>query len=199
LIRLREEVRKMPTITLPGLGQGRRRATDDARKATSDLGLPAIDWSKLDPSKIDLSKIDLSKLDLPDRAEISKQLRKASKEQFKRASKELNNALPRRGPSPWPIAILGVIGGLVIGWFLATSPSARSTIERGFGGARRGVSGMVAGMTSQATAEPWERETQSPMSSDTYAAAIGAQRGVTRETPVGVGPGRTTDEVTPGG
>jgi hypothetical protein len=189
----------MPTITLPGRGQGRRQAAEDARKATGDLGLPTIDWSKLDPSKLDLSKIDLSKIDLPARSEIAKQLRRTSKEQFKRASKELNNALPRRGPSPWPIAILGAIAGLFIGWLLATSPTTRSTIERGFDGARRGFSGMLAGVTSPTATEPWEGETGTPMPADTYAAAIGAQRGVTRETPVGVGPGRSTNEMTPGG
>jgi len=188
----------MPTITLPGRGQGRRQAAEDAGKATGDLGLPTIDWSKLDPSKLDLSKIDLSKLDLPARSEIAKQLRRTSKEQFKRASKELTSALPRRGPSPWPIAILGAIAGLFVGWLLATSPTTRSTIERGFDGARRGLSGMVAGMTPSEPAEPWERETQTPMATDTYAAAIGAQRGVTRETPVGVGPGQPTNEMTPG-
>src|SRR5919109_559054 len=186
----------MPTITLPLRGRGRRRGrwfadfgearADETRKAATDLTLPTIDWSKLDPSRLDLSKLDLSKLDLPARAEIAKQVRKASKDQFRRASKEINNALPRRGPSPLPFAILAAIGGLFVGWILATSPSARSTIERGFDSARRGMSGMVAGMTAPSE-EPdmaaWSHETRTPVASDTYAAAIGAQRDpVSRET-----------------
>jgi len=200
----------MPTISMPDIGQVRRGfrfgdmrdRTDDARRVTADLGLPNIDWSKFDPSRFDLSKVDFSKLDLPARKELSKQIRKASKEQFERASKELNRNLPGRRVSRVPFALLGAIGGLFVGWIIATTPSARSAVERGLAGIRRSVSDAMAGMTAQTpgTDEPdlaaWTRETDTPVASDTYAAAIGVQREpVTREASVGVGPGRKKDEL----
>lgn len=39
--------------------------------------------------------------------------------------KNIENALPRReGPSPVPFAVLAMVGGLVVGWILATSSYA---------------------------------------------------------------------------
>jgi hypothetical protein len=193
---------------MPDIGQIRRGRfgdprdkTDDARRAAGDIGLPNIDWSRLDPSRFDFSKVDFSKLDLPARAELAKQIRKASKEQFRRASKELNLNLPGRRPSPVPFAVLGAIGGLLVGWIIATTPAVRSAIEGAFAGMRRSMSDTIAGMTAP-KAEPeeqpdlatWNRETRTPVATDTYAAAIGAQREpVTREASVGVGPGRAEE------
>jgi hypothetical protein len=194
----------MPAIAMPDIGQVRRGLrfgdardkADDARRTATDIGLPNIDWSKLDPSRFDVSKVDFSKLDLPARAELAKQIRRASKEQLRRASKELNRNLPGRRPSPLPFAIFGVIGGLLIGWLVATTPAARKAIESSVGGTMRAINGAIAGMSARTPAdeEPdlasWTNETRTPVASDTYAAAIGAQR----ETAVGVGPGRTTGE-----
>jgi hypothetical protein len=43
--------------------------------------------------------------------------------------RNIDNALPRRpGPSPVPFAVLGMIGGLVVGWILATSPATQPRI-----------------------------------------------------------------------
>ena len=198
----------MPTITMPDIGQVRRGfrfgdvrdRTDDAKRATSDFSLPNIDWSKFDPTRFDLSKVDFSKLDPPARKELAKQIRKASKEQLQRASKELNRNLPGRRPSPIPFALLGAIGGLVIGWIVATTPAARRAVEGAIAGIRKSVSGVVSGISSTTPAdEPdlaaWTNETGTPVASDTYAAAIGAQREpVTRESAIGVGPGREADE-----
>jgi hypothetical protein len=195
----------MPAIAMPDIGQMRRgmrfgdarEKADDARRSASDLGLPNIDWSKFDISKIDVSKLDFSKLDLPARAEMAKQLRKASKEQFRRASKELNKNLPGRRPSPMPFALLAAIGGLLIGWILATSPAARQAIEQAISSIRRSVTDAIGGVAmpspgdDEADMATWNRETGSPIASDTYAAAIGAQREpATSEAGVGVGPGR---------
>ena len=198
----------MPTIAMPTLGPFRRRGlswsdfrdtSDDARRSTADLGLPNIDWSKLDPSRFDLSKVDFSKLDLPARAELAKQIRKASKDQIRRASKELNRNLPGRRPSPVPFAMLGAIGGLFLGWILATSPAARSGIERAVDGVRRSISQAISGMTARPSTDEadlptWPDETTTPVARDTYAAAVGSQREpVAREATVGVGPGRPDD------
>ena len=195
----------MPGVAIPDIdqirrgmfGTGREKA-DDARRAAADIGLPNIDWSRLDPSRFDFSKVDFSKLDLPARAELAKQIRKASKEQLRRASQELNRNLPGRRPSRIPFALLGAIGGLLVGWIVATTPAARRAIEGAVAGMRRSMSDAVAGMSAPTeTDEPalgtWTRETRTPVASDTYAAAVGAQQPVTRE--VGVGPGRPTDEL----
>ena len=199
----------MPGVAIPDIGQIRRgmfgtgrEKTDDARRAAADIGLPNIDWSRLDPSRFDFSKVDFSKLDLPARAELAKQIRKASKEQLRRASQELNRNLPGRRPSRVPFALLGAIGGLLVGWIVATTPAARRAIEGAVSGMRRSMSDAVSGMSAP-TAESdepelgsWTRETRTPAASDTYAAAIGAQREpVTREASVSVGPGRPTDEI----
>jgi hypothetical protein len=205
----------MPAVDMPTMGQLRRRglrfgvfrgAADDARKSTTDLGLPNIDWSKLDPSRLDLSKVDFSKLDLPARAEVSKQIRKASKEQLRRASKELNRTLPGRRPSRLPFALLGALGGILVGWIVATSPTARAAIERAVSGAKHSVSGAIAEMQARGTSDEesdlaaWTNEARTPVASDTYAAAIGVQREpITQQAGVGVGPGRQSDETTPGG
>jgi hypothetical protein len=199
----------MPGLAMPDIGQMRRGLrfgdardrADDARRSAADISLPNIDWSRFDPSKFDISKVDFSKLDLPARAELAKQIRKASKDQLRRASKELNRNLPGRGPSPVPFAILGAIGGLIVGWIIATTPAVRSAIEGAFAGVRRSVTDTVAGMSAPTagTDEPdlaaWTRESRTPVVSDTYAAAVGAQREpVTREAGVGVGPGHSKDE-----
>jgi hypothetical protein len=190
---------------MPTIGPFRRRGlrfsdfrdtTDDARRSTADFGLPNIDWSKLDPSRFDLSKVDFSKLDLPARAELAKQIRKSSKEQLRRATKELNRNLPGRRPSPLPFALLGAIGGIVAGWFLATSPAARSAIERAFAGIRQSVTNQIARKSApsdETDLTGWTDQARTPVAADTYAAAIGAQRETpTREEAVvGVGPGTT--------
>jgi hypothetical protein len=199
----------MPAITMPTIGPFRRRGlrfsdfrdtTDDARRSTTDLGLPNIDWSKLDPSRFDFSKVDFSKLDLPARAELAKQIRKASKDQFRRASKELNKNLPGRRRSPLPFTLLGAIGGLLAGWILATSPAARSAVERAFAGIRQSINQAIAGMTARSEETDladWTEQARTPVVSDTYAAAIGAQREpAAREATVGVGPGRPDDTTT---
>jgi hypothetical protein len=197
----------MPAIAIPDFGRvGRRgryvgdearRRGRDTRKGTAEFSLanidlkkvdlskvelPKVDTSKLDLSKVDLSKLDLSRLDLPARAEIVKQLRKASKEPFKRATEQLDKSLPTRRRSRTPFAIFGAIGGLFIGWMLATSPTARASIERGATSVRRTIGQWIDGMRSTGIEEletdlgAYPQPTGTAVASDTYAAAIGAQR-----------------------
>jgi hypothetical protein len=219
----------MPVIAIPDIGRVGRRGREagdearrrgrDARKGTADISLANIDLSKVDlpkvdSSKLDLSKIDLSKLDLPDRAEIVKQLRKASKEPIKRATEQLDRALPTRRRSRAPFAIFGAIGGLLVGWMLATSPTARASIERGATNIRRAIGQWVEGMRSPGIEDletdlgAYPQPTGTAVASDTYAAAIGAQRSgvggaatVGQESPtasaVSVGPGRTSETLPP--
>jgi hypothetical protein len=227
----------MPAIELPDLGLIRRRGREardeasrrgrDARKGATEFSLanidlskvelPKVESSKLDLSRIDFSrldpsKLDLSRLDLPTREEVVKQLRKASKEPIKRATQQLDRALPTRRRSRAPFAILGAIGGLTAGWILATSPTARATIERGITNLRATINEWMQGYRSTGLDEletdlgAYPQPTGTVVPSDTYAAAIGAQRSgigaaatvgessmvpgeVGTEAGVGVGPG----------
>ena len=68
-----------------------------------------------------MSDVRLPKIDLPKRSDISKELAKAGKG-LEKAGKDIDKMLPRRAaPSPLPFVIFGMLAGLFIGWFLASS------------------------------------------------------------------------------
>lgn len=52
---------KMPTIKISGF---REMSTDDIKSALSDVRVPSVKASDLDPRRMDLPKVDLSKIDL---------------------------------------------------------------------------------------------------------------------------------------
>jgi hypothetical protein len=223
----------MPAIAIPDIGRIGRRGREageearrrgrDVRKGTAEFSLANVDLKKVDLSKVelpkidtsrlDLSKVDLSRLDFPARAEIVKQLRKASKEPLKRATEQLDKSLPTRRRSRTPFAIIGAIGGLLVGWMLATSPSARASIERGMTNGRRAISQWIDTMRSTGTDDletdlsAYPQPTGTAVASDTYAAAIGAQRsgvgasavvgqGSPEPSTVGVAPARPNEGLT---
>jgi hypothetical protein len=162
-----------------------------------------IDFGKIDLEKLGVSKLDLSKLDLPARAEIAKQIRKASREQWRRASREIDRAMQRRQQPVWPWAVLGVAGGLTVGWALATSPTTRPWIERTVDRIRQAFndwwSQMVARSEMSTDTTDYPPPTSTAYEADTYAAAIGAERsGVGIGSSVPVGPG-SSNEVPPTG
>ena len=67
------------------------------------------DMSREDIQKA-MSDVKMPDVKLPKRSDIAK---------------NIENALPRReGPSPVPFAVLAMLGGLVVGWILATSSYA---------------------------------------------------------------------------
>ena len=54
--------------------------------------------------------------------------------------KSLEKALPTRsGPSPVPFAVLAMLGGLIVGWILATSPLTAPKINAAMGAARQKI------------------------------------------------------------
>ncbi|MDQ2964755.1 MAG: hypothetical protein M3R57_02785 [Chloroflexota bacterium] len=104
---------KFPEVRFPEfkLPEGLRDISrEDIQKAMSDVKLP------------DMKMPDVK---LPKRSDIAKSVEKA---------------LPTRpGPSPVPFAVLAMLGGLVVGWILATSPMTGPRISAAIDGVRQKI------------------------------------------------------------
>jgi hypothetical protein len=154
----------LPEVRLPDfkLPEGLRDMNrEDIQKAMPDVRLP--------------------KLELLKRSDVSKELAKASR--------DLEKTLPRRAaPSPLPFVFFGMLAGLFIGWFLASSAVTGPRI----GGVVDEVRGRVAKWrASDAEDEDYDSRTaaypdalRAPGATDSYAGSMNE-----RETGVGVGPG----------
>ncbi|TMC63931.1 MAG: hypothetical protein E6J17_04295 [Chloroflexi bacterium] len=166
----------MPDISLPEvhlpdfkLPEGLRDMNrEDIQKAMPDVRLP--------------------KIDLPKRSEISKELAKASR--------EVDKALPRRSaPSPLPFVFFGMLAGLFIGWFLASSTVTGPRI----GGAVDEVRGRVAKWRASDAGEEDDYDSQPAAFPDALRSPVGAEPYASnmneRETGVGVGPGTLPERV----
>lgn len=71
---------------------------------------------------------------LPKRSDIQKDIQRSQKD----LQKSLEKALPSRsGLSPVPFAVLAMLGGLIVGWILATSPLTAPKINAAMGAARQ--------------------------------------------------------------
>ena len=94
---------KLPTKPIQGL---RDMSADDIRSALSDVHVPEIKASDLDPRNIDLPKVDLSKIDLSkiDLSGLTGAVSDAATNVVDRTP------LRRERPSRWPL----VIGGLIV-------------------------------------------------------------------------------------
>lgn len=101
---------RFPEIKLPeGL---RDMSREDIQKAMSEMKMPDIQKA-------------MSEVRMPKRSDIAKSVEKA---------------LPlRSGPSPIPFAVLAMLGGLVVGWILATSPLTGPRITAAMGGVRQKI------------------------------------------------------------
>lgn len=132
--------------------------------------------------------VRLPKIDLPKRSNISKELAKAGR--------DLDKALPRRSAaSPLPFVLFGMLAGLFIGWFLASSNVTGPKI----GGAVDEVRGRVAKWRASDAADNDDYDSEpaafpdalrAPIKSEPYAANMSE-----RETGVGVGPGSLPDGI----
>jgi hypothetical protein len=155
----------LPEVHLPDfkLPEGLRDMNrEDIQKAMPDVRLP--------------------KIDLPKRSDISKELAKAGR--------DLDKALPRRAaPSPWPFVLFGMLAGLFIGWFLASSTVTGPRI----GGAVDEVRGRVAKWRENGSGSDDDYDSQPAAFPDALPAPVGSEPYAAnmkdRETGVGVGPG----------
>ena len=104
---------KFPEIRFPEikLPEGLRdMSREDIQKAMSDVHMPDV---------------KMPDVKLPKRSDLQKSVEKA---------------LPMRsGPSPVPFAILAMLGGLVVGWILATSPRTAPRISAAMDGVRQKI------------------------------------------------------------
>jgi hypothetical protein len=99
----------MPDISFPDVRLPQLRLPDSLR-----------DMNREDIQKA-MPDVQLPKVDLPKRSDVSKELAKAGKG-LEKAGKDIDKLLPRRpAPSPLPFVIFGMLAGLFIGWFLASS------------------------------------------------------------------------------
>jgi hypothetical protein len=188
----------MPDISLPEvrlkdrLPEGLRDMTiDDIQKAIPEVHLPRIDLGR-DAAKARQAAEKAA-------AKAAKQAEKAARDAQKSASREaakaarnVEHALPfarRQGPNPVPIAILAMLGGLVVGWLLATNPTTRARISGWFDDLRmrREAGGRGVGGEEWDTSEPvaYPESLRSPIESDRFATNLS-----TADTGVAVGPGQ---------
>jgi hypothetical protein len=158
---------KFPEIRFPEikLPEGLRdMSREDIQKAMSDVKMPDV---------------KMPDVKLPKRSDIAKSVEKA---------------LPTRaGPSPVPFAILAMLGGLIVGWILATSPLTGPRISAAMGGVRHRIDEWRSGtddLDELDTAPDAFRDAyRNPLTSDTYT-GTGSAGAAGSDTPVGVGPGR---------
>lgn len=171
---------RLPEIKLPESLRDMNR--EDIQKAMPDVRLPKIEL----PKRADIAK-ELSKAG----REIEKAGREAGRE-IEKAGRDLDKALPRRpAPSPLPFVFFGLLAGLFIGWFLASSTVTGPRIN--------GIVGDVRGRVDRwrkesakdttdefdATSSTYPDALRTPMTSEPYSGDGG-----TGDNGVGVGPGR---------
>jgi hypothetical protein len=122
----------MPTISLPRfqLPEGLRDMTaEDIGKAMPEVHLPKVDVDAIGKraGKVvdEVAKNAGKAVD-----DVAKSAGKVVDDVAKSVSSNVEQALPRRpGPSPVPFAVLGMLGGLIVGWLLATSPTTAPRIN----------------------------------------------------------------------
>jgi hypothetical protein len=160
----------LPEVRLPDfrLPEGLRDMNrEDIQKAMPDVRMP--------------------RFELPKRSDVSKELAKASR--------DLDKALPRRAaPSPLPFVFFGMLAGLFIGWFLASSTVTGPRI----GSAVDEVRGRVAKWRTSDSGMDDEYDAQPAAYPDALRSDSGSTLGggvTDRSSGVGVGPGTNTETV----
>jgi hypothetical protein len=201
----------MPSITLPEvrlkarLPEGLRdMSVQDIQNAMSDVRRPAVEAPKVELPKVELPKVELPKVELPkfdfdlgreaNRAarradKATRSARKSARREASKAARTVERALPRRaGPNPVPIAILAMLGGVIVGWLLATNPVTGPRVRAMLDSARNTLSGRGSGFGE----EDWDTT-----DAQAYPASLRASIEPERfsgtlpedETGIGVGPG----------
>lgn len=185
----------MPDLSIPEvrlrdkLPKGLRTMTlDDIQKAIPDVRLPAIDVSGIDLAG-DVEKAARSA------EKVSRKARKSAAREAAKAAKAVEKALPARstGPNPVAIGILAMIGGLVVGWILATNPSTGPRVSAWLEDLRlkfeewRGAGFRELDDEEWDTTDPvaYPESLRAPIAPEPYSDTLS-----TAETGVGVGPGQ---------
>jgi hypothetical protein len=175
----------MPDISRPEvrlkdkLPEGLRDMTmDDIQRAMPEVHMP----------RMDLGRSARKARKGAERA--ARDAQKAAAREAANVSRAVGKALPQRsGPNPVPIALLAMLGGLVVGWILANSPTTGPRISAWLDDLRmrwdewRGRGGVV---DEDWAAEPqaYPESLRAPIASEPYSGNLSES-----ETGVGVGPG----------
>ena len=187
----------MPDISLPEvrlkdkLPEGLRDMTmDDIQKAMPEVHLP----------KLELPRFDLSRDAQNAAREAEKATRRAGKaaaREAAKAAKAVEDSLPRRsGPNPVAIGFLFMLGGLVVGWLLASNPTTAPRISAWLDDLRTRFDQWRG--TGSALDEEWDATQPgayadslgAPLASEPYGDTLSGS-----ETGVGVGPGELPEGV----
>ena len=136
--------------------------------------------------------VRLPKIELP-RRNLSKELARAGRE-IEKAGRDLDKVLPRRAaPSPLPFVFFGMLAGLFIGWFLASSTVTGPRI----GGAFDELRGRVSRWRSNNDAEDDEYDSQPAAYPDALRStgSDGTSGASDGQAGVGVGPGTISEGI----
>ena len=125
----------MPDISLPEvrlkarLPEGLRdMSVEDIQNAMPEVHLPKVELPKFD--------LDFGR----EAGRAAKRADKAARNVRKSAVHAVENALPRKpGPNPVPVAILAMLGGVVVGWLLASNPVTGPTVRGWLDSIRRAI------------------------------------------------------------
>ena len=188
----------MPDISLPEvrlkdkLPEGLRDVTvEDIQKAIPEVHLPKFELPRMDLGRESQKAAREAAKAAKGVEKATRNAQKAAAKEAAKAAKAVEQALPRRsGPNPVPIGILAMIGGLVVGWILATNPTTAPRIRGWLGDLRMRFDQWRGGMsqygdetTTDAVAYPGSL--RAPIAAEAYSDTLGET-----QTGVGVGPGR---------
>jgi hypothetical protein len=184
----------MPDISLPEvrlkdkLPEGLRDMNmGDIQRAMPDVHLPRIDLGR-EARRV---RKDAEKAV----ARAAREAEKAAREAQRSAARSVERTLPqRRGPNVVPIAMLAMLGGLVVGWILANSPTAGPKISTWLDDVRtrwdnwrgRGLGQLDESWQPEPEPQAFPESLRAPVETDRYTGPLTAgDQGVG----VGVGPG----------
>jgi hypothetical protein len=195
----------MPDISVPEvrlkdkLPEGLRDMTvEDIQKALPEFHLPKLELSTTDIARdAQRAAKDAGKAAGRARKDAAKAARGAQKDARKAArgaqktvAREAAKVLPRRaGPNPVPIGILAMLGGLVVGWILATNATTGPKIQASL----RDLQSRFETWRGRGAGDHGEARSDSGVGTDPIAGPVGdLPEGLPKDDPVRVTAGNGT-------
>jgi hypothetical protein len=203
----------MPDISLPEvrlkgkLPEGLRdMSLDDIQNAMPDVHLPRFDFGRESRNAGKAAgratraaeRAAAKAAKQADRA--ARDVQRAAGREVAKAAKRVENVLPtrKRGPNPVPIAILFMLGGLVVGWILATNPVTGPRVTAWLDDLRSRWDAWRGRGPGELEDDDWEgtesqsftSSTPAPLASEPYVGTV-----PTSATSVAVGPGELSTPV----
>lgn len=174
----------MPEISMPEvrlkdkLPEGLRDVSvEDIQKAFPEVKLPKLDFDFGREAGKAAKRTE----------KLAKEARKAAEKEAGRAAKALESQLPRRGPNPVLVAVFAMLGGLAIGWLLATNEALLARVRSVVDTARSSMGGRNDfGEDEWDTTDPqaYPASLRAPVESEPYSGTLSES-----ETGIGSEPG----------